>query len=33
MLGTRLLARCAEGESVLAAARAKSDTVERALTD
>lgn len=34
MLRTRLSARwAAEGESILAAARAKADTVERALTD
>ena len=34
MLRTRLSARwAAEGESILAATRAKADTVERALTD
>ena len=33
MLRTRLSARCAEGESMLASARGKADTVERALTD
>jgi hypothetical protein len=34
MLRTRLSARwAAEGESILATARAKADTVERALTD
>jgi hypothetical protein len=33
MLRTRLSARYAEGGSMLAAARAKADTVERALMD